>query len=405
MKHFVELDVSFFSEEFTLNPYPFLAPLYERDDILGFSSQGMNFVFRFEHARAIMFNKSFMRGLDVDPSSVDRETRYAGLYPNRARQFQHNFNSGAPNLKFKALIVRFIADIAQNASFEAVDPIFSRLADGGQLDNYVDDVSTLALRIFFITAGISFSEKDLSRMYWAGYRFLNALENMEDETLIADSDAAIAEVWTFVEQRFDTFDSDSLIAKFIADGRAINLSDDELIANIAAFFIVALANTIGISSAYLLRNTIRFPEARALLKSRPELLQSDNTIIEFLRLDNHVKSLSRHATENITIDKWKIEKGENINLFFPGVNLDPRHWHNPLALDFSRSFENENNIVFGGSIFMCVGRRLGIAFMKQMLSGFLRYLPESAHVVENDIVMDGSWVAERIITKMPIVLS
>ena len=48
MSHFVPLDVSIFDADFTLEPYPFLKDLYEQEEVLGFTSEGMNFCFRFE---------------------------------------------------------------------------------------------------------------------------------------------------------------------------------------------------------------------------------------------------------------------------------------------------------------------------------------------------------------------
>jgi hypothetical protein len=45
---------------------------------------------------------------------------------------------------------------------------------------------------------------------------------------------------------------------------------------------------------------------------------------------------------------------------------------------------------------------LAIAFLRHLAKGFLRYLPDSVSVNDSEIELDGSWVAERIITKMPI---
>ena len=36
MERFVDLGISFFDEDFTLDPFPYLEDLYGREDILGF---------------------------------------------------------------------------------------------------------------------------------------------------------------------------------------------------------------------------------------------------------------------------------------------------------------------------------------------------------------------------------
>lgn len=407
MPSIIDLDISFFSPEFTLNPNRYLKDLYEQEDILGFHSEGMDFIFRHKQAREIMFNRDFIRGYASDDGQTQRETRYAEQYPNRAKQFTHNYNAGgkAPDLKFKTLIVRFIADAAAQAHFHIVEPVFTKLAEGGRIDNYIDDISLVPLQVFLETAGIPYTTKDLPRLYWGGCAFVKGFENALNEESIAEADQGIKYLWQFVEDRYASFSEDSLIGQFVTEGKSIGLTQDNLTAAIAGIFIVSLANTIGISSSYLLRNLINSPQARSQLSDNPALLDSDSTIIEFLRRDNHVKALSRHANQNCNIDGLDIEKGHNINLFFPGINLDPKHWEKPLELDFSRKFEGENNIVFGGSLFMCVGKKLGIVFIRHMLEGFLRYLPDSAKVIEDEIEMDGSWVAERIIQNMPIQLT
>ena len=407
MPSIIDLNISFFSPEFTLNPNHYLSDLYSQEDILGFHSEGMDFIFRHKQAREIMFNKNFIRGYASDDGQTQIEARYLEKYPNRTKQFLHNYNAGgrAPDIKFKTLIVRLIGDVAIQAHFDTVETVFTKLADGGRIDNYIDDISLVPLRVFMETAGIPYIEKDLPRLYWGGCAFVKGFENALQEETIAEADAGIKYLWTFVEDRYTSFAGNSLIGRFVREGKSIGLSEDNLTAAIAGIFIVSLANTIGISSSYMLRNLVNNPKARSQLLENPTLLNSDSTIMEFLRRDNHVKALSRHANESCNIDGLEIDKGRNINLFFPGINLDPNHWQNSLEIDFTRKFEGENNIVFGGSLFMCVGKKLGIIFIRHMLEGFLRYLPSTAEVIDNELEMDGSWVAERIIKNMPIQLT
>ena len=97
-------------------------------------------------------------------------------------------------------------------------------------------------------------------------------------------------------------------------------------------------------------------------------------------------------------------KGETVSLFFPGLNRDPGMWTNPNELDFSRDFNSQNNLIFGGSVHTCVGVRLSNTFMKYLLAGLLENMPNAIAVVEDEVAVDGSWLAERIITRMPILV-
>jgi cytochrome P450 len=118
--------------------------------------------------------------------------------------------------------------------------------------------------------------------------------------------------------------------------------------------------------------------------------------LEFLRRDNHVKALSRHTHDNVTIRQFEIPRGDSVSLFFPGANLDPNHWQNPMEIDFNRNLSQQHHIIFGGAKHVCTGKALAIAFLRHLAKGFLRYLPDSASLNDSEIELDGSWVAPSI---------
>lgn len=401
---FVELGVSVFDPDFTLSPEKYLAELYDRSGVLGFHSEGMNFVFRFDEARQVMFSKHCAREPVANPEIAEREARMAQAYPNRAKNFQLAYTYGTPDLQLKKLLRKFIGDIAVQANFTVAEPIYARLARGGRLDNFVSDVATLPLRIMLNTSGLPYTESQLDALYRAGYDFVKALDNFVDETPLADADRAVAYVWDYLKNALEQAASDAPMRLLVEEGERLGISREKMIVNASAFLIISLSNTAGISSVYLLRNLIRFPAVREQLQREPELLSRDNVIIEFLRRDNQVKALSRQVHQDFDLGEFRMMKGESVNLFYPGVNLDPNHWDSPLEIRLDREFSGENNIIFGGAIYMCIGRELGIAFMRALAGGFIANLPDSARVVESEIEVDGDWVSERVITKMPIEL-
>ena len=405
MEKFADLGVSFFDPDFSLSPHKYLVDLYPRRDILGFRSEGMNFVFRFEEARTVMFSRQCAREPLASPDLAEREARLARCYPNRAKNFQLAYTHGTPDLTVKKLLKTYITSIAETANFSGTEAIYQRLSSDGRLDNYIDDICTLPLRIMLTTSGLPFTEVQLPQLYQAGFSFIKALDNFVDEEPLEDADQAVAEVWAYLEEALPEARPDAPICQFMADGKAAGISHEKLIVNIAAFLIISVSNTAGISSAYLLRNLINNPELRRTLKRNTGLLEKDSVIMEFLRRDNHVKALSRQVHEGFELGKFTLEKGESINIFYPGVNLDPNHWQSPLEIDINRTFTGENNIIFGGSMYMCIGKQLGIAFLKNMARGFVEHLPDSARLIESDIKVDGDWVSERVITHMPIELS
>ena len=404
MEKFADLGVSFFDPDFSLSPHTYLQDLYPRNDIVGFHSEGMNFVFRFSEARAVLFNKSCAREPVANPEIAKQEVILAQRYPNRAKNFQLAYAYGTPDLKLKKLLINYIAEITEKANFEGTKPVYRKLSAGGRLENYIDDICTLPLRIMLDTSGLPFSESQLTKLYQAGFNFIKALDNFVDEAPLKDADQAVAYVWEYLEDALPRANENTPIRNFMKEGGALGINRETLIVNVSAFLIISLSNTAGISSAYLLRNLIHNPEVTKTLRENPQLLEQDSVIMEFLRRDNHVKALSRQAHEDFELGDHTLYKGESVNIFFPGVNLDPGHWESPLTIDINRQFTGENNIIFGGSMYMCIGKQLGIAFLKNVARGFVENLPDSARIVESEITVDGDWVSERVITKMPIEL-
>ncbi len=405
MSEFIDLPVSYFDADFTLDPYSLLKDLYQDDKVLGFRSEGMNFLFRHDDCRSVLRSPLCRREPLANPEFQQREERYAKLYPNRLWEMSNNFSMGEVDIKLKSQLVRFLGNIEKSASFDDMEPIFKQLSEGKDLPNYIDQIATLPLRVILETAGLIIPDKEITDVYNAGCTYLKSFENLGDESLIKDADDAVVLLRDFVERNYEKFNPGTLLYDHVEACKSIGLSDEKIKANLIGPILISASNTMGISSAFFLRNLIRYPEVRRKLQDNPELLNNDNVILEFLRRDNHVKSLSRHAHGTVQLGKFELTEGSSICLFFPGANLDPKQWQNPLALNFNRDFSPNNHIIFGGAKHVCIGKTLAVTFLRRLGQGFIRYLPDAVSVDGSKITVDGDWVAERIITKMPITLN
>ena len=403
MREFVDLGVSIYDPDFTLNPYAYLHDLYQHEGVVGFSSEGMQFLFKFDDCRTALYARQFQRGQE-NPAAFKREADYASRYTHRARHLANHFAVGKPDLKLKALVVRMVNTIASTASFASVDNILAKLSRPGRLDDYIEEITTVPLRIFLETAGIPYNDGDLQRLHVSGCDFIKGFEAMDDEALIKLMDDGSQVVQSFVAQRLESVSEDAVIYPFIEEARAGGFSEDNIAISLLTGPLIDTSNTFGITSAFVLRTLISHKSAWQQLKERPELIEQDNVIQEILRMDNHVKVLSRSAVDEVDLNGYQFKKGESVSLFFPGLNRDPAMWTNPDQVDFSREFNSQNNLIFGGSVHTCVGVRLSNTFMKYLLAGLLENMPDAIEVVEDEIEVDGSWLAERIITRMPILV-
>jgi hypothetical protein len=70
----------------------------------------------------------------------------------------------------------------------------------------------------------------------------------------------------------------------------------------------------------MVRNAMRYPEVIACLNASPDLIHRDSTALEYLRRDNHVKSLSRQIHESFDLNGLLVKLGEAFYLFYPGIN-------------------------------------------------------------------------------------
>jgi cytochrome P450 len=401
---FVDLGISFFDEDFTLDPFPYLEDLYGRKDVLGFRADGMNFIFRLEQAQRIVRSQSCRREPPESAAFAEREKVYATRYPHRAKMLEHNYTTclDAPDFATKKLLMDFLDETAQLADFSGARPLYERLAIKGQEDEYVESVATLPLRAMLTSCGLTFTERELLELQRAGMDYLKAFDNLGDESLLKAADEAIARICDYLDTRLADAEPDARIHQLLQKGSELGVSRERMKFNIAGALIISLANTAGISSAFVLRTLIRYPDVRREFVRHPERIQDDHVMTELLRRDNHVKALSRFVHEDLEIGSFQLKKGERIYLFFPGVNLDPAVYTEPLAIDLDRRFSANNTLVFGGSAYICIGKKLGIEFVKKMVAGFVDHLPDDVWLEEDNTEADGDWVAERIIKKLDI---
>jgi cytochrome P450 len=402
MERFVELPVSVFDPGFTLNPFDYLEDLYPRREFLGFQSEGKHFLFRHDDCNTVLKSHACRREPIANPDNTALEARYAKEYPNRTWSMVNNFGNGEEDLKTKVQVMRLIGKLSEAASFDIAEPTFEKLDIDSDNDNYVNEIASLPLKILLETAGVEVDDDEVQKLYDAGCAFLQSFDNNENEALLVRSEEASTYLRNFTDERYPHIEPGTLMHGYIEACKNNGLSDDLVKGNIIGPLIISASNTMGISSTYLLRNLVRYPDTRKQLAANPEILDNDNVLAEFLRRDNHVKALSRQAHEDVQIGEFKIAAGEAIYLFFPGANLDPGHWDNPLELNFDRNLDQSNHIIFGGAKHVCIGKAMGVAFLRHMAKGFLRYLPDSATINDADIEMDGTWITERIIKDMPI---
>ncbi len=397
MSQFVPLETSIFDRDFTLDPYPFLQPLYEQEDILGFSSEGMNFLFRFEDCHdLIAAHKNVAR----EPVSVDEEEAklFAEKYPGRAWSYKYSLT----NIKAKVLLNRFLVQVIDRMSMDEIVRSLSMFKEAGRHDQYMDEINLLPMRILLTAWGFEYTEPELAKHFNDSVAMVKSFEAFDNEELFELGEKGRSDCISYVFDQFNNATPGTLLHDFAVASREAGFDDNYSVASLVTFM-QSTANTLSVSTAFMMRNMLRFPQFTGQLRANPQLI-NNNIVMEFLRRDNHVKALSRQVHNPFTLRGRQLEVGESLFIMYPGVNMDPTHWNAPLELDLRRVFTPDNHNIFGGSRYACIGSRIALEYFACMLPIMLESLSENAYVVEEEIEVDGEWIAERVITKLPIIV-
>ena len=127
-------------------------------------------------------------------------------------------------------------------------------------------------------------------------------------------------------------------------------------------------NLIGNGTLALLQN----PDQLRKLRDDPSLIKS--AVEELLRYDGPVEtSTERFAREDVRIGETLIPRGEMVLVVIAAADRDPSRFHNPDALDITRT--DNKHLAFGKGIHHCLGAPLAQMEGQIAISTLLRRMP------------------------------
>jgi cytochrome P450 len=189
------------------------------------------------------------------------------------------------------------------------------------------------------------------------------------ETMIEARDAMRAGMREMVRrQRREP--GDTMLGRIITQyGEAV--TDEELV-GIGNLLLVAghetTAQMLGIGTLALLRN----PDQLALLRDRPELVESGcDELVRYLSIPNHGEL--RTATEDVVVNGTLIARGEQVLVALPSANRDADRFPDPDRLDLTRPMRT--HLAYGHGIHHCIGRSLARLEMHVAFPALLRRFP------------------------------
>ncbi|ADP79482.1 cytochrome P450 [Pseudofrankia inefficax] len=298
---------------------------------------------------------------------------------------------------------RRVMDQIEDRIRDSVAGIFDEIDDPREFDAATDIAAKVPIRAIARMVGVPAESETLFEhgLGWNLVRASNPLYSAQQRAQYAEGALPGLQYLldTVAERRRSPGDHDDFLGTLLAtevDGE--QLTDWEIVSVITAL-VTAGADTAVDLHTLTLRALLTHPEQWALLRARPDLMES--VILEVLRWGGHGKfgAIPRFPREDVEIGGQLLEKGSHVMLMFSAAGLDPAKWSDPLLFDVTRN--HAGNIIFGAGPHLCIGLNLVKVQGKLMIEEFERRFGDSARIA-GQIEYDPSHFNARRISRLPI---
>ncbi|MFJ2264627.1 cytochrome P450 [Streptomyces sp. NPDC087844] len=182
------------------------------------------------------------------------------------------------------------------------------------------------------------------------------------------------------------------------------LTDTELITMVLTLMVAGhetTAHLIGNGTAALLSH----PEQLALLRDNPALMPG--AVQELLRLHGPATAAQlRYATEDVTLGKALIHRGDRVQAVLSSANRDPDHYARPDTLDITRTPHTSAtpHLAYSRGPHYCLGATLANQEAEIALTALFTRHPRLALAVPPDQLPWKPHPLTRQLTRLPLVL-
>jgi cytochrome P450 PksS len=202
---------------------------------------------------------------------------------------------------------------------------------------------------------------------------------------------------TFDRRRAEPED-DLITALIQAESEGQRLSDDDLLAMVLLLTSAGFETTMNT----LLNGTLallRHPDQLALLRSRPELVES--AVEEILRYDPPIHTATlRWAAVDSEIRGQQIRRGDRVLPVVAAANRDPERFPDPDRFDIQR--QDNKHIAFGIGTHFCTGAPLARLELQVAFPILLERLPQLRLAIPDEAVEWEFFFPFRRLAALPV---
>lgn len=358
---------TFFTKEFTQNPYPVYEKLRETDPVFKVMFPHGEFgwiITRYEDAVEVLKDQRF---------SKDVAKRYG---PENQTVFVNNMLFSDPpdhrrlrGLVQKAFTPKLVADMRSHIQ-DIADDLLNKIGSRDKM-NLIDEYAfPLPIIVISEILGVPVEDQDKFRIW--------------SNSIIDASSSDHAEMFEqhakeFTEYLTDWFakvrknpGKDLISQLVIAEESGQQLTENELLGVVSLLIIAGHETTVNLIGNGVLA-LLEHPEQRDLLIQKPELIH--NAVEEMLRYNGPVEfSTSRWALEDVEFRGQNIAKGELVIVALDSANRDTEKFKDADIFDITR--EKSQHLAFGKGIHLCLGAPLARLEGEIAISTLLARYPE-----------------------------
>jgi cytochrome P450 len=252
-----------------------------------------------------------------------------------------------------------------------VDALLARLAPEGACELAADFAAPFAVGVAGDILGLSLDDVPKIRGFYDA--FAGAMDydgDPEPQRRADEARAAFDEILLGELARVRRVPDTSITAA-VANNAALELSDDEIVAQLRVILFGAIetVESMVLNSVLML---LRHPEELGAVKSEPELLPS--AIEEALRLIPPVAFIERWTPAPTTLGGVELQRGEFLGVSTLACNRDPEVFPDPLRYDVHRQ-NARHQLAFSFGLHYCLGVNLARLQGAIALRALLERLP------------------------------
>jgi pimeloyl-[acyl-carrier protein] synthase len=386
-----------FLPEVREDPYPQYQALREADPVHRSPFLNMWVLTRYEDVALVLRDQRF---------SADR-TKWEGFQALEGFQPVRSLLSLDPpdhtrlrTLVTKAFTPRVVEQLRSQAQV-IVDEALDRAASHGEMELIEDLAYPLPVAVIAGMLGVPRDDwprfREWSRVLVSSLDPV-ALPDSDQITAVRAAEDALFEYLSGVVAERRREPRDDLISALIAvEERGDVLNERELLVMLNLLLVAGhetTVNLIGNGMLALLRN----PEQLALLRRRPELLES--AVEELLRFDSPVQLTGRIAAEACEVGGQQIGRGKLVLTLLGAANRDPQQFPDPDRLDLTRS--PNQHFSFGRGIHFCLGAPLARLEGRIAISSLVSRFAELRQVGE---AVRSQTITLRGLTRLPLAVT